>query len=63
MKKTYIKPSELIVTLNCGAICQSLIIGSGNGSDETTGDGTDLVKEETGGTWHTGGKSVWDEEW
>ena len=62
MKKTYIIPAELIVELNSGAICQSLIIGSGN-SDSSSGNGTDLVKEETGSSWNSGNKSVWDEEW
>lgn len=60
MKKTYMTPAALTVELNCGAICQSLIIGSGNGSDRTTGDGTDLVKEES--TPITD-KNLWDDEW
>jgi len=60
MKKTYIIPTELIVELNSGAICQSLIIGSGNGSDSTTGNGTDLVKEENSNITDI---NIWDDEW
>ncbi|MBR2249868.1 MAG: hypothetical protein IJ844_05120 [Prevotella sp.] len=48
MKRIYKNPTVTIVELNGGAVCQSLIIGSG-ATSETTGDGTDLVKEQ--GDW------------
>ena len=45
MKKTYIIPALEVVTLGNKALCQNLIIGSGM-TDQTTGDGTDLAREE-----------------
>ena len=60
MKKIYQIPSTMIVELNGGALCQSLIIGSGGGSNpNTTGNGTDLVKENTS----TPDYNVWDDDW
>ena len=59
MKKTYTTPTALTVVLNSGDICQSLVIGSGN-SDSSSGNGTDLVKEENTSITN---KSIWDEEW
>ena len=58
MKKTYINPTFLVVEINCGAICQ-LLIGSG-GTDATTGNGVDLVKEENP---PINDVNVWDDEW
>ena len=62
MKKTYISPEFLAVELNCGRFCQTLVVGSGN-TEYTRGNGTDLVKEENSGSWNTGSKSIWDNEW
>ena len=59
MKKTYNKPTFIAIELNCGAVCQSLVVGSGN-TPSTSGDGTDLVKEER---TPIADKSVWDNEW
>ena len=60
MKKIYQQPTTQVVLLNGGKVCQSLIIGSGGGSDEGTGDGTDLVKEER---TNRGSCNVWDDDW
>lgn len=58
MKKLYKTPEVLIVELNGGNICQTLVVGSG-GSDATTGDGTDLVKEDVSMPSY----NVWDDDW
>jgi len=60
MKKTYISPEFLAVELNSGSICQSLVVGSGN-TDASSGDGTDLVKEESSDPIRD--VNLWDEEW
>lgn len=59
MKKIYQTPATMIVELNGGALCQTLIIGSG-GSDSGSGDGTDLVKEDVVSRH---GYNVWDDDW
>ena len=61
MKKLYQTPATLIVELNGGALCQTLIIGSGGGSNpSTTGNGTDLVKEDAASRQDY---NVWDDDW
>lgn len=62
MKKLYQTPATLIVELNGGALCETLIIGSGGGSDTTTGNGTDLVKEDATSTSRDS-YNVWDDDW
>ena len=61
MKKLYQTPATMIVELNGGALCQSLIIGSGN-SDSGTGDGTDLVKQDVTSTTRDS-YNVWGDDW
>ena len=53
MKKTYIIPAFREVSYDSDFCDMNLVIGSGN-RDESSGDGTDLVKEE---------KNVWDDVW
>ncbi len=62
MKKTYISPEFLAVELNCGRFCQTLVVGSGN-TDATSGDGTDLVKEENTYNSTVNDVNLWDKEW
>ena len=61
MKKIYQQPITTVVLLNGGNVCQSLVIGSGQ-SDETTGDGNDLIKEDVvqKDPYHY---NVWDDDW
>ena len=33
------------------------------GINSEGGSGADLVKEDNSGSWNTGSKSVWDNEW
>ena len=61
MKKIYQIPAIQVVELNGGAVCQSLIIGSGQ-SATGRGNGTDLVKENTISST-TSNYSVWDDDW
>ena len=46
-KKIYIIPKMDVVRLGGKAVCQSLIVGSGQ-TDDSTGNGVDLVKEDRG---------------
>ena len=62
MKKTYIIPTLTVVLLNGGAVCQSLIIGSGS-SDATSGNGTDLVKGDRAGRGNREDYNVWNDDW
>ena len=48
MKKIYQNPTMTIVELNGGAVCETLVIGSGK-TPQGSGDGTDLTKES--GSW------------
>lgn len=57
MKKTYIMPEALVVSLTGN----SPILWDGSG-DEQIGDGQ-LVKEQGENGATTGGKSIWDDEW
>ena len=64
MKKIYQQPTTQVVLINGGNVCESLIIGSGKGSDETTGDGTDLVKENVFDFGSSDDSyNVWDDDW
>lgn len=66
MKKIYQNPEIDVVALNGGAICQTLVIGSGK-SDSGSGDGVDLVKERhedvSGGNGRGGSYNVWGDDW
>jgi len=57
MKKTYIIPEAVIVTLSmCNIIAGSPI-------HNQQGDGGQLTKEYAGDDNSAGSKNVWDEEW
>lgn len=60
MKKIYQTPGIDVVALNGGAICQTLVIGSGN-SDSGSGDGEDLVKEDR--AFGDSSYNIWDDDW
>lgn len=55
MKKTYITPALVVVSLGSGPLCESIIVGSGR-TDETTGNGVDLTKDQ--GDWDD---DLWDD--
>lgn len=59
-KKTYIVPEALVIKLTL----RSMIAFSMNHVDGEIDKEEDvLVKEQTGGSWNTGSKSIWDKEW
>lgn len=60
MKKIYQTPGIDVVALNGGAICQTLVIGSGN-SDSGSGNGEDLVKEDR--AFGDSSYNIWDDDW
>jgi len=59
MKKIYIAPKFLLVNINC----RSLVAISTVDKFSTGGNNEVLVKEDNSGSWNTGSKSVWDNEW
>ena len=62
MKKIYQIPTLEIVQLNGGAVCQSLIIGSGQ-SSTGSGNGVDLVKGDRGSRSSRQDYNVWNDDW
>ena len=57
MKKTYITPEALVVSLFANApVLQDMTLNNVEGSGQYT-------KENVDDLGSTGGKSIWDEEW
>ena len=54
-------PTIEVVKLNCGDVCQTLIIGSGD-SLQNRGNGTDLVKDDNVSS-SSSSYNVWNDDW
>jgi len=63
MKRSYITPSMLIVALNGGNICQTLLVGSvGQGEDYVKQDVSNNASSSSSSTGSSG-YNVWDDDW
>lgn len=59
MKKTYKSPQFMVVRFSAKDAMLTISVSE----TEIAGGDAGLVKEQSGSSWPTGSKSIWDDEW